>query len=214
MNLATLVVVALAVLLVGGYAVGGVWNARRMRVLARGLANALTGPAGPPVVRRPGRGTIRLEAQSPFRGTGRVTATILMAPREALLVWLVWTAQGRGDLLDLRAELDAPPAGAGLIADATHRTGRAALRAAEDAGGTHRQAAGKMTIAAYDAQGIAVMSSIGPAIAEIGDVVLLELRGAQPRLTLLVSLRRAPGSFRSLRPGLEHLVEQARRGRT
>ncbi len=214
MNLATLVVVALAVLLVGGYAVGGVWNARRMRFLARGVANALTGPAGPPVVRRPGRGTVRLEAQSPVRGTGRVTATILMAPREALLVWLVWAIQGRGDLLDLRAELDAPPVGAGLVADATHRTGRAALRAAEAAGGTHRRAAGRMTTAAYDAEGLAAMTGVGPAIAEIGDVVLLELRGAQPRLTLLVSLRHAPGSFRSLRPGLEHLVAAARRKRT
>ncbi len=212
MDSATLVVVMLAVLLVGGYAVGGVLNARRIQALAVGLRAALAGPGGPAKVRRLGRSVVRIEAERPVRGVGRVIATVLMAPREALLVWVLWALQGRGDLLDIKAELDGPPVGAGLLADPRHRTGRAALRAAVAAGGTRRDgAAGGLAVAAYDAEGTTAMTRLAAAAADVGDVVLLELRGAQPRLTLLVSLRHAPASLSSLRPALQRLVELASR---
>ena len=212
MDSATLVVVMLAVLLVGGYAVGGVLNARRIQTLAVGLREALAGPGGPAKVRRLGRSVVRLEAQRPVRGVDRVIATVLMAPREALLVWILWALQGRGDLLDIKAELDGPPVGVGLLADPRHRTGRAALRAAEAAGGTRGDAgAGGLAVVAYDAEGMTAMSRLAAAAAQVGDVVLLELRGAQPRLTLLVSLRHAPASLPSLRPALQRLVDQVSR---
>ena len=214
MDGATLVVVMLALLLVGGYAVGGVLNARRMQTLAAGLREAFAGPGGPARVRRLGRSVVRIEAERPVRGTGRVVATVLMAPREALLVWVLWALQGRGDLLDVKAELDGPPLGVGLLADPRHRTGRAALRAALAAGGTRGDTgAGGLAVAAYDAEGMSTMSRLAAATAQVGDVVLLELRGAQPRLTLLVSLRHAPASLPSLRPALQRLVEQVSRER-
>jgi hypothetical protein len=206
----TLIVVALAVVLVGGYAVGGVLNARRMEALVAGLRDAFAGPAGPATSRRLGRSIVRIEAERPVRGVGRAVATVLMAPREALLVWALWALQGRGDLLDVKAELDGPPVGAGLLADPHHRTGRAALRAAVAAGGTRGTADGHgLAIVAYDAPGRAAMERLVPAASDLGDVVLLELRGAQPRLTLLVSLRHAPGSLPGLRPALQRLVDLA-----
>ena len=202
----------LAVLLVGGYAVGGVLNARRMQALAVGLREALSGPGGPAKVRRLGRSVVRVEAERPVRGAGRVIATVLLAPREALLVWVLWALQGRGDLLDIKAELDGPPVGAGLLADPRHRTGRAALRAAMAAGGTRGDAgAGGLAVAAYDAEGMTAMSQLAAVAAGVGDVVLLELRGAQPRLTLLVSLRHAPASLPSLRAALQRLVDRVSR---
>ena len=212
MDSATLVVVILAVLLVGGYAVGGVLNARRAQMLAAGIREALAGPDGPARVRRLGRSVIRIEGERPVRGTGRVIATVLMAPREALLVWVLWALQGRGDLLDIKAELDRPPVGVGLLADPRHRTGRAGLRAAVAAGGTRGDAgAAGLAVVAYDAEGTTTMSRLAASAAQVGDVVLLELRGAQPRLTLLVSLRHAPASLPSLRPALQRLVDQVSR---
>lgn len=212
MDSATLVVVILAVLLVGGYAVGGVLNARRAQILAAGLRETLAGPDGPARVRRLGRSVIRIEGERPVRGTGRVIATVLMAPREALLVWVLWALQGRGDLLDIKAELERPPVGVGLLADPRHRTGRAGLGAAVAAGGTRRDAgAAGLAVVAYDAEGTTTMSRLAASAAQVGDVVLLELRGAQPRLTLLVSLRRAPASLPSLRPALQRLVDQVSR---
>lgn len=212
MDYAALIVVALAVMLVGGYAVGGVLNARRTRVLVAGLGEILAGPAGRPRVRRLGRGVARLEAERPVRGTGTTVATVRVAPREALPVWLMWKLQGRGDLLDIRADLDAAPAGSGLVADPGHRTGRAALSAAVAAGGTRRDLPGRgLAMVTYDADGSAAMERISTVAAEAGDLVLLELRGAQPRLTLLVSLRHAPRSLPVLRRALQAVVAAAAR---
>jgi len=207
---AALIVVALLVLLVGGYAVGGVLNVRRMQVLVAGLRDVMSGPGGPPRVRRLGRSIVRLEAERPVRGAGATVATIRVAPREALLVWLMWSLQGRGDQLDVKAELDAAPAGAGLVADPRHRTGRAALSAAVAAGGTRRDLPGRgLAMVTYDAAGAAAMERVSAVAAEAGDVVVLELRGAQPRLTLLVSLRHAPRSLPALRPALQKVVSAA-----
>ncbi len=179
MDYAALVVVALLVLLVGGYAVGGVLNVRRMQVLVAGLRDVMSGPGGPPRVRRLRHSIVRLEADRPVRGTGATVATVLVAPREALLVWLVWSLQGRGDLLDVKAELDAAPAGAGLVADPRHRTGRAALAAAVAAGGTRRDLPGRgLAMVTYDAAGAAAMERVSAVAEEAGDLVVLELRGA------------------------------------
>jgi hypothetical protein len=209
-NDATLVVAALALLLVGGYAAGGVLSARRMSALSIGLQATMSGPAGPPKVQRLGRRIVRLQAERPVRGSGATVATVLMAPREALLVWALWTLQGRGDLLDIKAELDRLPAGAGLVANPRHRTGRAALQAAVAAGGVRRDLPGRrLAMVTYDAAGEVTMERVAAIADEVGDVVVLELRGAQPRLTLLVSLRHAPRSLPSLRQALQRVVDAA-----
>jgi hypothetical protein len=211
---ATLVIVLLALLLLGGYAVGGMLNARRMQTLAVRLRAALAGPGGAAKVRRLGRNMVRVEVEQPVPGTGPVAATVLLAPRESLLAWLLWSLQGRGDQLDIRVDLDRPPVGAGLLADPRHPTGRAALRASVAAGGTRRDgAAGGLAVTAYDAEGMAAMMQLAAVAADVGDVVLLELRGAQPRLTLLLSLRDARASLPGLRAGLQRLVAQVSRNR-
>ncbi|MGC8633279.1 MAG: hypothetical protein ACP5VP_01195 [Candidatus Limnocylindrales bacterium] len=214
MDGATLIIVLLALLLLGGYAVGGMLNARRMQTLAGALRTALAGPRGSARVRRLGRNLVRIEVERPVPGTGPVAATVLLAPRESLLAWLFWILQGRGDQLDIRVELDSPPVGAGLLADPRHPTGRAALSAAVAAGGTRRDgAAGGLAVAAYDAEGMTAMTRLAAAAADVGDLVLLELRGAQPRLTLLLSLRHASASLPGLRTTLQQLVGQVSRKR-
>lgn len=207
-NGSALIVVALAVVLVGGYAVGGVLNARRLRALVTALREALAGPAGPPTVQRLGRSIVRLTAERPVRGTGSTVATVRMAPRDAVLLWVLSTLRGRGDLLDMKADLDRVPAGAGLVANPRHRTGRAALQAAVMAGGSRRDLPGcDLAMVTYDAAGAAAMERVAAIAGETGDVVVLELRGAQPRLTLLISLRRAPQSLVALRTALQGVVD-------
>ncbi len=61
----------------------------------------------------------------------------------------------------------------------------------------------------YDAAGAAAMERVAAIAGEAGNVVVLELRGAQPRLTLLLSLRRAPRSLATLRPALQRVVDAA-----
>ncbi len=210
MDNASAIVVALAILLVGGYAVGAVINARRMGSLIAGLRDALAGPGGAPTVRRLRRTIVRLEADRPVRGTGPVVATVLMAPREAVLVWALWALRGRGDLLDVKAHLDAVPSGAGLVADPRHRIGHAAIDAGLAAGGTRGGLPGtRLATVTYDQPGATAMARMARVAEGVGDIVLVELRAAQPRLTVLVSLHGAPRSLSGLRSALQHVVDAA-----
>ncbi len=61
----------------------------------------------------------------------------------------------------------------------------------------------------YDAAGAAAMERVAAIAGDAGDVVVIELRGAQPRLTLLISLRRAPRSLVALRTALQGIVDAA-----
>ena len=210
MDLPTLAVTLLAILLVVSYFAGGMLNRRRAGALVRSLRARLAGTGGA-TLSWLGRSSFRLEVQQPARGVRRLAATALLAPREALLVWALWVVQGRGDLLDLKADLESLPRGAGLVFDPRHRLGRAAWRAAVAAGGQVSDAGvGGLRIASYDEPGKALMGRLLPLAAEAGDVVLLEIRTAQPRMTLLLSLRGTPEvSVARLLPTLSSLVAAA-----
>jgi hypothetical protein len=207
---ATLVVTALAVVLVLSYFAGGMLNRRRAAALARSLRARFADAAGAKITWL-GRNSFRLELQQPARGVRQLAASALLAPREALLVWALWAVQGRGDLLDLKADLEALPRGAGLVFDPRHRLGRAAWRAAVAAGGQVSEAGvGGLRIASYDDPGRTLMQRLLPVAAEAGDVILLEIKAAQPRLTLLLSLRGAPEAAVShLPPTISGLIAAA-----
>lgn len=212
MDAPTLAVTVLAIALVVSYFAGGMLNRRRATALVLSLRDRFPGATHPRLSWR-GRNSFRLEFEKPMRGVGQLVASALLAPREAILVWALWVVQGRGDLLDLKADLDAPPRGAGLVFDPRHRLGRAARQAAEAAGGTVSEAGlGGLQIASYDEQGRALMQRLLPVAAEGGDVVLLEVKGAQPRLTVLLSLRGTPeASVSHLASMLDGLVLAATR---
>ena len=210
MDLPTLIVTILAIVLAVSYFGGGMLNRRRATALVRSLRARFPG-SGKTAISWRGRNSFRLELQRPAHGISQLVASALLAPREALLVWAVWAVQGRGDLLDLKADLDAPPRGAGLVFDPRHRLGRAAWQAAEAAGGTVSEAGvGGLRIASYDEPGRVLMQRLLPLAVEGGDVVLLEVKAAQPRLTVLLSLRGAPEAAVSrLPPMLTGLVAAA-----
>lgn len=210
MDLPTLVVIALAILLAISYFAGGMLNRRRGAAFARALREIFSG-AGPARIRWLGRNAFRIELERPVRGMSQLVASVLLAPREALLVWALWTIRGRGDLLNLKADLDAPPRGAGLVFDPRHRLGRAAWQAAVAAGGQVSEAGqGGLRIASYDETGRQLMQRLLPLAAQAGNVVLLEIKAAQPRLTLLLSLGGTPESSVSrLPPALTGLVAAA-----
>lgn len=212
MDLATLAVTILAIALVVSYFAGGMLNRRRAVALVQSLRTRFPGTGHPRISWR-GRNSFRLEFDKPMRGVGQLVASALLAPREATLVWALWAVQGRGDLLDLKADLDSPPRGAGLVFDPRHRLGRAARQAAEAAGGTVSEAGlGGLQIASYDEPGRALMQRLLPVAAEGGDVVLLEVKAAQPRLTVLLSLRGGPEAAVSrVAPMLNGLVVAATR---
>ena len=210
MDLPTLVVTILAIGLALSYFGGGMLNRRRATALVRSLRTRFPGNGKATIAWR-GRNSFRLELQRPARGVSQLAASVLLAPREAALVWALWAVQGRGDLIDLKVDLDAPPRGAGLVFDPRHRLGRAAWQAAEAAGGLVSEAGpGGLRIASCDETGRGLMQRLLPLAAAGGDVVLLVVKAAQPRLTVLLSLRGAPEAVVSrLPPMLTGLVSAA-----
>lgn len=188
----TIAVTVLAFLLVAGYFAGGMLNQRRGQQLAWTLRQAFASSAEPRLTWL-SRNVFRLELRKPLPRIQRVVATVALAPREAPLIWAYWGLRGRGDLLDMKADLATAPRGAGLIFDPRHRLGRAAWQAAVAAGGDVTEAGmDGLRMASYDAEGLALLERLVPLAMKAGDVVLVEVRAAQPRLTLLVSLRGAP----------------------
>lgn len=186
MDAPTLIVIALAALIVGSYLLGTSVNRGRTQEIVTALRSVLPrdGTGG---LERLGRSVVRMSGRGPAPGIGHVTATALLTPREAVFAWAMWAIQRRGDLVDLRVDLDRPPSGAGLLCDPGHRLGRAALRAGLAAGGTASEVPGGLTAVSYDAGGLATMRRAAAVVAEAGSqVVLLELRAAQPRLDLVL----------------------------
>lgn len=192
MDPATVTVIALAVILVSAFFVGRGLNRRRAAALALALRQAFpASEAG--TARSAGRDAFRVELPHGIDGAERIVATVALAPREAPLVWLLWTARGGGDLLDLKVDLDAVPRGAGLAIDPRHRLGREAARRVRQGGLELRQAqVGSYWLASLDASGLAVMRAILPLAAAAGNLVYLELRAEQPRLEIVLSLRGSP----------------------
>ncbi len=210
MDLPTLLVSILAVLLVGSYFAGGLLNRRRGEALILSLREALGAAAGARLTWL-SRNAFRLELPEPLPGVNRLAATVLLAPREALIIWGTWALQGRGDLLDLKADLTAPPHGAGVVFDPRHRLGREAWQAAAAAGTPVSEAAsGGLRVAAFDEDGLSLMERLLPLASKAGKIVLLEVKATQPRLTLLVSIRGTPrASTADLAATVSGLVEAA-----
>ncbi len=206
----TLAVVVFAVILAVGYFAGGVLNRRRASLWVRALRDGFGG-APSATLSWPARNAFRLELERPLPGVKRLVVQGLLAPRETLLVWAVWTLRRRGDLLDLEAELDALPADVGLIFDPSHRLGRTARQAATAAGYRVSEAgAAGLRVAWRNETGRAFMERLLPLAGQIGDVVVLETKAAQPRLTLVLSLRGAPqAAVVRLSPTMARLVAEA-----
>lgn len=204
----TVLVVVLAVALAIGYFAGGLLNRRRAERWVRSLRDAFAATTAARVS-WPSRNSFRLELDQPLPGVRHLAIRGLLAPRESSLVWALWALQGRGDLLDLQMDLDAVPGHAGLILDPGQRLGREAERiAAADGAATGAMHDGLRVVAASQAA-LAFMESLVPTVVGLGDVILLETKAAQPRLTIVVSARGAPDHLApNLGGGVGRLVPQ------
>jgi hypothetical protein len=119
-----------------------------------------------------------------------------VAPREAPLVWAFWALQGRGDLLDIRADLASPTPAEGVAFDAGDRLGRAAGQAAvSDGMEVGAPTPERLRIATREASGRALLERLVPVAATAGRVLRVEVRAMQPRLALTLSLGGDPSAI-------------------
>ncbi|MEO0248598.1 MAG: hypothetical protein ABIN58_03430 [candidate division WOR-3 bacterium] len=108
-DVATQAVIGLSVLLVVWYIVGWQMNRRRGEHLLKWIVHGLRVMGNQITVNRLGTSGFLVnveEAQAPFK---RIEATILLQPREILLLWIFNLLRGRADYLVFRGTLRASP---------------------------------------------------------------------------------------------------------
>ena len=105
-------VVLLAFLFVGWYLVGGLWQRRRTAEYVRALGALTTDLAAGAVVPRfirLGQAGFQLVVDEPVSPFKKLSVVVLLAPREALALWLYSLIRRRGDTVVLRADLRQVP---------------------------------------------------------------------------------------------------------
>lgn len=126
----TALVIAITVLLLGWYFVGTVWNRRRSRRFVRGLAKGFAGLGPPPKIQWLGTSAFQVLATTPPDPFTRLGITVVLEPREMLLVWLVARVRGRRDLLVIRGEFERQPRRELELFDPATPTGQEGSRSA------------------------------------------------------------------------------------
>jgi len=105
----TRVLLAVCILLIGGYVVGWRLNRRAGRLIARWVREGLAVTGGSASIRWLGSSGFTVEARGMSPPLSALTATALLLPREIVLLWLYYGLRRRPDLLVLRLQLAASP---------------------------------------------------------------------------------------------------------
>jgi hypothetical protein len=106
----TALLTGLAILLVGWFALGTIWNVRKGSALMRWLQAGLPAVGERTTVRWLGSTAVEMvirEAKAPFE---KITLVIFLEPRDMPWMWIFSRRTGRRDTLILRGELRGPPA--------------------------------------------------------------------------------------------------------
>jgi hypothetical protein len=118
--------IGLAAFLLAWYVVGLYLGRRRGGVLVGQIRDSLQGFGGQAMIRWIGRSAFRIEVESlspPFKKLG---VSVVLEPRETMLLWLVWRCFGRRDWLVVSVSADGAVKG---IFDVYHPRRRGALDA-------------------------------------------------------------------------------------
>lgn len=191
-KIATQTIIALSFLLVFWYFVGSQMNRRRAKTLIRWLHNALQPFGGEASIRWIGRSAFRIAVEGSASPFSALYLTVILEPREALLIWLYQRFRGQRDLLVVRGELRQPPKSELEVFQKRGRIGAEAMRGVREAGWPVEQA-GAGLLMAYGGRGSEELAR--ELLALLKDFGLTIWRVAVRRDYLLISLplTRLPG---------------------
>lgn len=184
-SIATQTIIALSFLLVFWYFVGSQMNRRRAKALIRWLHNALQPFGGETSIRWIGRSAFRIAVEDPASPFSALYLTVILEPREALLIWLYQRFRGQRDLLVVRGELRQPPKLELEVFQKRGRIGAEAMRGVREAGWPVEQA-GDGLVMAYGDRGSEGLA--GELLALLKDFGATIWRVAVRRDYLLISL--------------------------
>ncbi|MFN3476174.1 MAG: hypothetical protein ACK4Z6_01280 [Candidatus Methylomirabilales bacterium] len=192
LSIATQTIIALSFLLVFWYFVGSQMNRRRAKALIRWLHNALQSFGGEATIRWIGRSAFRIAVEKTHEPFRSLQVTVILEPREALLIWLYQRFRGQRDLLVLRGELRQTPRAELEIFQQRGRIGAEVIRMVREAGWLVEPAGAGLLMAYSDRGGEALARELLALLKDFGATIW---RMAVRRDDLLISLplTRLPG---------------------
>lgn len=183
------VVIALCALLVVWYIVGWQVNRRRGERLLEWILQGLRAFSDQITVSRLGTSGFQVNvgrAESPFK---RIEATILLEPREILLLWIFNLLRGRADQLILKGALRAWPRGEVEIVKARRSLARRVLKGLDEEDWARQETASGLVIACRGKKGQQQAEAISHLLEDLGPRLLrLSLSKKYPHLLVSLSL--------------------------
>ena len=188
-EIATQAVIAFGVLLIIWYVVGWQMNRRRGGRLLEWIIQGLRAFGGQITVSRLGTSGFQVsvrKAQTPFKG---VETTILLQPREILLLWIFNLLRGRTDYLVFKGTLRASPRGGVEVIKKRERLTRRVLKGLDEKTWTRQETASGLVIACRGQQGQQQADAISHLVEELSPRLLrLSLSKKAPHLLVSLSL--------------------------
>ncbi len=188
-EIATQAVIAFGVLLIIWYVVGWQMNRRRGGRLLEWIIQGLRAFGGQITVSRLGTSGFQVsvrKAQTPFK---RVETTILLQPREILLLWIFNLLRGRTDYLVFKGTLRASPRGGVEVIKKRERLTRRVLKGLDEKTWTRQETASGLVIACRGEKGQQQADAISHLVEELSPRLLrLSLSKKAPHLLVSLSL--------------------------
>lgn len=187
-DLATQAVIAFCILLIIWYIVGWQMNRRQGRRLLEWILQGLRALGNQITVSRLGTSGFQVnvrKAQAPFK---RLETTILLQPREMLLLWIFNLLRGEADYLVLKGTLRASPQGEVEVTK-RERLARRVLKGLDERAWTRQETAGGLVIACRGQQGQQQAEAISHLVEDLSPRLLrLSLSKKAPHLLVSLSL--------------------------
>ncbi len=187
-EIGTQVVIAFCVLLIIWYAVGWQMNRRRGGHLLEWIIRGLRAWGGQITAGRLGLSGFQvnvIKAQAPFK---RVEATIILQPREILLLWIFNLLRGRTDYLVLKGTLRTLPRGE-IEVMKRGRLGGRVLKGLDEGAWTRQDTASGLVMACRSEKGHQQADAISHLVEDLSPRLLrLSLNKKAPHLLVSLSL--------------------------
>jgi len=187
-DLATQAVIAFCILLIIWYIVGWQMNRRQGRRLLEWILQGLRALGNQITVSRLGTSGFQVnvrKAQAPFK---RLETTILLQPREMLLLWIFNLLRGEADYLVLKGTLRASPQGEVEVTK-RERLARRVLKGLDERAWTRQETTSGLVIACRGQQGQQQAEAISHLVEDLSPRLLrLSLSKKAPHLLVSLSL--------------------------
>jgi hypothetical protein len=188
-EIANQAVIALGALLVIWYIVGCQMNRRHGKRLLGWIIQGLRAFGGQITVGRLGTSGFQVnvgKTEAPFK---RIEATILLEPREILLLWIFNLLRGRTDYLVFKGTLRASPRGGVEVIKKRERLTRRVLKGLDEKAWTRQETASGLVIACRGEKGQQQANAISHLVEDLSPrLVRLSLSKKAPHLLVSLSL--------------------------